>query len=147
MSDITRPTEAERLVEGVEELAYLAVIEHLRSFGPNASVAIIGKDEDGIENVLEGPNGLIRNYPDDFSRKTKMQFTHVGGGQVRCYTSSLRHANQYISGAIFSLIWAENLDISDAETEKLLKAAQYCLRIGPNPVTIFSKDGLITSKG
>jgi hypothetical protein len=142
--DMSRPTDAEEQIESKPELAYASVINHLRTFGPNAKVAILAPTEAHLEYILTGPNGLLSNCPEEFSRRTKLQFNHRGGGEVRCYTSDRNHASQYIMGAIFSQIWADKLDVSDKNALELLKQAQYCLKYGPNPKTIFANDGEIT---
>lgn len=117
------------------------VIEHLRRYGPNARVVIIGPDFTILREVaLEGERGLFKMYGDEFTDGPvhRTQFNHVGGGQVlqiAQYQADLR-----LVGQIFTCVWCESPDKVTPEMQKAVKMARERIK---NGIFVQSSGGIV----
>lgn len=110
------------------------IIEHLRSFGPNARVLLIGADAEQVQEVmLDGPSGLRTLYGAEFTAtRPKYQLTHRGGGLVYVHTAD--RGPEGLSGRLYSMVVSEVLwKQGGGETNNVVNAARLQLRIGPEP--------------
>lgn len=121
------------------------VIEHLRKYGPNARVVILGPDFNVLRDVaLEGQFGLFRLYGDEFSQPNShlihIQFNHRGGGQV--LQTAGWEAPKRISQQVFTCVWYENPDKTTPEVLKVVRMARDRIK---NGIYVESSGGIVTT--
>jgi hypothetical protein len=134
-----RPTKGE---EGVGRMAAQIVIQHLRTFMANARVLVLAETGYGLDRAMNGPNGLLTLYGDEFpGARHKAQMNHKYGGQVQLvYALTGGGASETIVQAgVYTLIWCERAEKPSERLSQLLFMAQKRMRTGQ---TVLSSDGI-----
>jgi hypothetical protein len=106
------------------------IIEHLKSYGPRARVAVVVPLPKDIEFFMEGhENSLLRLHGHDFPgiHRAKSQINHVGYGQIQAISYKTAHKHQLI-GPQWSMVV-----IMGEIPEEVVTDLRSGLRIGPNP--------------
>lgn len=117
------------------------IVEHLRSFGPNARVLIAGPTRKHVlEVMVDGPLGLRTLYGAEFTTTSAdVQLTHKGGGVVSVTTLDTvrRKPGPTTQGRIFSLAYFDGLwqtpELLNETAREFRQDVRLALRIGPDP--------------
>jgi phage terminase large subunit-like protein len=105
-------------------------IEHLRDHGPNARIGVgAPTNADARDTCAEGPTGLIKLYPNEFTKWNRSlgEARHVGGGYVK-FMGTEKPARW--NGGNWSMLWFDELALCN---QKAWDDANLALRLGRRP--------------
>lgn len=115
------------------------IVEHLRLFGPNARVLIVGPTRKHVSGVMvDGPAGLRTLYGAELTTTLPdVQLTHKGGGVV--FVTNLdtvrRKPGAATQGRILSLAYLDGCgpELTDRHVREFRQDVRLALRIGSDP--------------